>query len=236
MTVKKTQELRIERSNEPIPTIEVDEDDIPEQLCGWEDLLGKALAHAARKWPDRVTTVYSHQRPSTNFGMQTCSVFFIVNDYALLDTVRDAFRNAGVRRVRGSDSLRPSWGTPQYHLEDGVAWRRADAITWESIDLPEDVAAAEDDAEDDGWDDDDVSLDVAPEEVEESEEAVAVRTGKPVRFRAARADASIGTIRRKIEEIFGLPEGSVAICGPDRRALRADATIRTLRRRWENAA
>ena len=56
--------------------------------------------------------------------------------------------------------------------------------------------------------------------------------GKKGRLRAARGDARVGSIRNTIESLFGLPEGSVALVGPDGRALRADAFIRTLRTRW----
>jgi hypothetical protein len=59
------------------------------------------------------------------------------------------------------------------------------------------------------------------------------RIESPARYRAARADASIASIKRQIESVFGLPEGSVALCGPDGRPLRSDARIATLRRRWE---
>ncbi|SAL79940.1 hypothetical protein [Caballeronia telluris] len=60
-----------------------------------------------------------------------------------------------------------------------------------------------------------------------------VRAQVPGRFRAARADARVGTIKRRIERVFGLPEGSVVLLGPNGNALRADAKIGTLRRRWE---
>ncbi len=56
---------------------------------------------------------------------------------------------------------------------------------------------------------------------------------KPARHRAARADASVGTIKRKIEKTFGLPRGSISLLGPDGRSLRANALIATLRRRWK---
>ena len=53
------------------------------------------------------------------------------------------------------------------------------------------------------------------------------------RLRAARTDAAVGSIRAAIENLFGLPEGSVKLCGPDGSLLRTDATIATPRRRWE---
>jgi hypothetical protein len=76
---------------------------------------------------------------------------------------------------------------------------------------------------------------VKSETVQESNQArpPQARTQKAGRLRAARADAHVGSIRRRIERVFGLPEGSVALCGPDGKVLRADAKIATLRRRWE---
>ena len=61
----------------------------------------------------------------------------------------------------------------------------------------------------------------------------ASRTATASRFRIARADATVETISKKIEKVFGLPEGAVALCGPDGRALGGDTRIATLRQRWE---
>lgn len=58
------------------------------------------------------------------------------------------------------------------------------------------------------------------------------KTQTPARYRAARGDARVGTIKRKIEEAFGLPSGSIVLIGPDGKSVRADALISTLRRRW----
>ena len=58
------------------------------------------------------------------------------------------------------------------------------------------------------------------------------RISIPTRFRVVRADASVGSICKKIEEVFGVPEGAVKLCDPDGRPLRKDAKIATLRRRW----
>lgn len=67
-------------------------------------------------------------------------------------------------------------------------------------------------------------------EVESEQEGQ--RTSHARRFRSARSDATIGSIRSTIEKLFGLPEGSVQLCGPDKVPLRSDARIKTLRRRW----
>ena len=49
----------------------------------------------------------------------------------------------------------------------------------------------------------------------------------------ARKDARVGAITRTIEEVFDLPEGSVAICTPEQKAFRTDALISTVRKRWK---
>ena len=53
------------------------------------------------------------------------------------------------------------------------------------------------------------------------------------RQRAARSDARVRTIQRKIELQYGLPEGSVKICNPDRTIISPLAKVGTLRERWE---
>ena len=81
-------------------------------------------------------------------------------------------------------------------------------------------------------------LQVEEPEVEDEQDAdqiVVAAERRAARYRAARSDAKVSSIRAAIEEVFGLPAGSVALCGPDRRALRGDARIRTLRKRWEES-
>ena len=57
---------------------------------------------------------------------------------------------------------------------------------------------------------------------------------KPFRRRSARKDATVGSIKRKIESVYGLPEGSVALLSPDDSKLKANAKIGTLRKRWDD--
>ncbi len=59
------------------------------------------------------------------------------------------------------------------------------------------------------------------------------RKSVPVRFNAARSDASVAAIRRSIEEIFDLPEGSVQLVRPDGTKKRSNASIASLRGEWE---
>jgi len=54
----------------------------------------------------------------------------------------------------------------------------------------------------------------------------------PVRYRAARSDASVGTIINSIENDFGLPSGSVKLVLPTGRKARVDGKIRSLQKAW----
>lgn len=216
-------ELQIVRSRDPLPTVEVDLDCIPEELHGYGELVTKAMSTIAAKYPKMRGTIYVYQGQSINFHQQTWSVFFgVAGDERLLDVLLKAFQGAKVVNVRFSDFIDPSTATKDFHVQDGYVWQPLESGTWYTDsqveeDISEDVIAEADD------------LEVAAEVADGRDS----RTSSPTRFRVARADASIGTIRKKIEEVFGLPEGSVALCGPDKKRIRGDATIATLRKRWE---
>ncbi len=216
-------ELQIVRSRDPLPTVEVDLDCIPKELNGYGELLTKAMSTIAAKYPKMRATIYVYRGQSINFHQQTWSAFFgVAGDKKLLDVLLNAFQGAKLDNVRFSDYIDPSTATKEFHVQDGYVWRPFESGTWctdsqDEEDLAEDAFAETGDFE-------------VAAEVPDGRDS---RISSPTRFRVARADASIGTIRRKIEEVFGLPEGSVALCGPDKKGLRGDATIATLRKRWE---
>lgn len=54
----------------------------------------------------------------------------------------------------------------------------------------------------------------------------------PVRFRAARSDATVGSIARRIEKDFKLPEGSIRLVLPSGRKAHVDGKISNLLKRW----
>lgn len=59
------------------------------------------------------------------------------------------------------------------------------------------------------------------------------RAELPARFRAARSDSSVGSNSRSFEAVYFLPEGFVALRGPDKKILRSNLAIHTLRKRWD---
>jgi len=55
-----------------------------------------------------------------------------------------------------------------------------------------------------------------------------------VRFRAARVDATIASITRRIERDYQLPKGSVRLVLPSGRKAHVDGKIENLLNRWGN--
>jgi hypothetical protein len=215
-------ELQIVTPRDPLPTVEVDIDSIPEGLHGYSDLVTRALTSVAEKTIKLKATIYVYQGTSINFHHQSWSAFFgVAGEKKLLDVLLNAFREAKVNNARFSDYIDPSTATREFHVQDGHVWRPLDACTWYT-ESQDDTDSAEDAV---------TETDVL-DNTASQDNGCASRTATPSRFRIARSDATVGTISKKIEEVFGLPEGAVALRGPNRRALRGDAKIATLRRRW----
>lgn len=218
-------ELQILVPRDSLPTVEVDVTSIPEGLNGYSDLVTKALASVAEKSIKLRATVYVYQGISCNFNQQSMSMsafFGVAGNKKILDVLLNAFQEAGVVNVRFSDYIDPSTAVREFHVQDGYVWRPLEEGTW--------FSKSEDSTDFEGIVD--IDIDIETEEFDNELKNI-TRTATPTRFRAARADTTVGTIRQKIEDVFGLPAGSIAICGPDKRALRGDATIATVRKRWE---
>lgn len=59
------------------------------------------------------------------------------------------------------------------------------------------------------------------------------KTQTAVRFRAARVDATVGSIARRIERDYRLPDGSVCLVLPSGRKAHVDGKISNLLARWQ---
>ena len=116
-------------------------------------------------------------------------------------------------------------------------------IAWQDQDFEEDAGDDDDqDDDDDGWGDssedesnyrDDDCHIAEDEDLIEVTENDPSRKRKPGRVNSARSDATVRTIKAKIEKIFGLPEGSVALLNPDKSKVYANLKIGRLRQRWK---
>ena len=229
MQEKSVDQLAFVKTPRAIPTIEIDIDSIPEKIF-IDDLIYAALIKYSEKRPKLLATIYIYEAQSVNFHETTFSAFIgIAGPEKLLPVIFNAFEAIAGARFRYSDYIDIDQGMPKFHIENGEIWRPTDSITWHSG--PSDAV---DEVEEITWDDI-VHLEKFISNGATDSTSVVSKSPKGpagLRFRQARADASIGSIRRKIEIVFGLPEGSVQICGPLGKILRADAKIATLRTRW----
>lgn len=248
MNRKSVQELKLVKSRVALPSVEVQMEGLEEQGLHLSLIVIKSLSRFAAANPHVTATVYSYGITSFNFQNEPgYSEFLVVaGNKDVLKAIGGAFGALKGVKSRYSDYVSPGDCIASYHIEEGCLWQPEDIVTWYSSSdddvAQEDVASSPSAAGKDnlafqaaidglgalfGQTDD------APDDESQENGTEQTVSGSTKRVgRAARADASVGTIRRTIEEMFGLPAGSVALCGPDGRALRGDAFIRTLRRKW----
>lgn len=238
--------LNLVTSRDPMPTVEIQTESLEDQGLVFNKIISSALMRYAVNNPTSKATVYMYGTMSVNFHTAGWSEFLIVaGDQKVLKVLSDTFSRFPQVQSRFSDYIAPNQGIQAFHVEDGLLWRPEDAITWYA-DSPEDEEKEQSpaetplDADDIGKGDaNDWGDRIVEAEPEDDEGENVLPTGRtpeqPTRYRTARSDARVASIRQTVEQVFGLPEGSVALCGPDGRALRGDAFIKTLRRKWDGA-
>ena len=244
MVIKRAaSDLNFVKTKDPLPTVEVQVDSLEALGMSFPSIACDALAKFAKKNPKVRSTIRLYGSLSTNFHKYGWSEFLAVaGPIKVLQALYEAFSRISGVKCRYSDYIDSKQGRRVFHVEDGRLWEIQDATTWISLEpCTESEAASQEQVQEAVEESEDEPLvetasDLDESELNDSEDAeVTRRQPQGVRFRAARSDARIESIQQAIEETFGLPEGSVALCGPDGRPLRRDALIRTLRRRWEDA-
>lgn len=239
--------LKIQGRGDVLPTVEVD---LEQLLAIPEFSVPYALAELAEKDSKLTATVYVWEMPSVNFGDRIWSAFYGVAavesaQIKVLEALEREIKANGAERVRFSDCIHNNKNAaPSYHVENGLLWSPHDAGMWyegyESVEVDEDqlnlksLDELDDDADNEIINEEGVLESVLDEDLslDELEKSTGSRR-KKIRQRQARSDASIKTVRRAIERVFGLPEGSVQLCDHDKKPLRGNATIATLRKRWD---
>lgn len=245
MIKKSVTELAFVNSKSPLPTVEVDSQSIEDAGFSIYRTVMQVLTQLAEQDASLRATLYMYGTVSVNFREPCWSEFLLVaGPEKVLRALGAGFERLPAVKSRFSDYVPSSAALRTFHVQDGLVWEQEDASTWYShaqtlADLTAEVEEA-DEADDDGelieeedaeetWDTEDQEA----SDDQEEDSTVVIGNRKAARYRAARSDAKVSTIRARIEELFGLPEGSVALCGPDGRALRGNALIRTLRKRWD---
>ena len=222
--------LNLVTSRDPMPTVEIQVESLEDQGLVLNEIISSALTRYAANNPTSKATVYMYGTMSVNFHATGWSEFLIVaGDQKVLKVLGDTFFRLPQVQSRFGDHIAPSRGLQAFHVEDGMLWKPEDAVTWytdSTADLEKNQDSADEPAkayeivEDDADDWGDVIAETEAE-VDGADTTPSGRTPEqPSRYRVARSDAKVARIRQTIEEIFGLPEESVALCGPDGRALR----------------
>ncbi|TXI28716.1 MAG: hypothetical protein E6Q69_15850 [Aquipseudomonas alcaligenes] len=237
MIRKSVSELAFVNSGSPMPTVEVDSDSIENAGFSFHHTVMQVLTRLAEQDASLRATLYLYVSASSNFREPGWSEFLLVaGPRKVLLALGAGFERLPAVKSRFSDYVSSAAALRAFHVEGGLVWEPEDANTWYSngqnlADLTEE---AEDDPQPLEEDEEDEDEDWEAEE-QDADQSVTANERRAARYRAARSDAKVSSIRAAIEEVFGLPAGSVALCGPDRRALRGDARIRTLRKRWEES-
>ncbi len=210
--------LHLKIAKSPLATVEVDVDSLEAQGKTFPDVIYESLVeYAEDQWEDPCFSVYTYFTQSVTFNEPTNSFFTgVVGEKGFLKSLLRNFSSISGVQARFSDYIDPKQSVLEYHVESGYVWRRYEPGLWwrEDEEYPEQ---------------EETEIEVDKNNVEK----VASSSGAATRYRAARNDASIRSIKKTIEQVFGLPEGSVALVKPDGGKIRADATVGTLRRNWE---
>ncbi|TWI49622.1 hypothetical protein IQ22_03945 [Pseudomonas duriflava] len=235
MIRKSVAELDFVNRRSPLPTVEVDAASIEAAGFSIHHTVLQILTRLAEQDKSLRTTLYFYASPSVNFHEPSFSEFLLVaGPEKVLLALGSGFKQLPCVKSRLSDYVSSASALRAFHVQEGQVWEPEDACTWYSnnqrlADLTEEAEQDTLPLEEDLDDQED------SEDTEDTDPLVTAAEHKAARYRAARSDAKVSSIRATIEEVFGLPAGSVALCGPDRRALRGNARIRTLRKRWEES-
>ena len=187
---------------------------------GYGTIINHSLGEYADDNKDVIATVYVYSTVSVNGGNPHNADFFGVvgnRKEKLLDIIKSTFILSGHQRsrniwIRNSDYVRFNKDQSIYHIEDGRLWKQEDAICWFTNDEWADRKANKENNIENG----EV---VTPLDDFRAEE-------ESPRRRQIRGDARVRTAIGRIEEEYGLPQGSVVLTTkPDGNPIRTDAKV-----------
>ena len=240
--------LRLRHSRSPLPTIELDLDSL--HSVGFHAGFGfvtHPLASFAAKHESLVATIYTYEGFSGNFRPPHNAVWFGVSGkkmWDILTIIEHSLKTRGAR-AKPAEHIHFEKDWSVFHIEDGRVWQKYDGEGrwYTDEDGDERLDDVNQTSEEDIRELDSrltnaeirQMMHAAPEEDVHDLDSGATMSAKgegPHR-RRVRGDARVGTMIQRIENEYGLPEGSVVLQYPDKRRVRADARIDTLRRQWE---
>lgn len=214
----------------------------------WEGELARALIDLAEAYGSSELLFATSAGPSVDFGHAGFSVWISCTGSPPLvkecgDLIDEVFPKEFIRRERTAASQ--SW-SERIRIADGKVWMPMDAATWFEVGAGVETVDDSNDSDDFDesieslveWVGDDETCDHDDSEADDGElESIReVRKVRPkkTRINAARGDVVSGYYQRRIENMFGLPEGSVKFVNPDGTISKSNQLIRNLRARWED--
>jgi hypothetical protein len=131
LITKSTNELNFTQARDPMLTVEIDLDSLPDSPYGYGQLVESCLAPLAAAKPDLRASIYVSHRPSVSFGNYGSSALFgIAGDSRVLAALFSCFRNAPGLKVGHGDQIIQSEALRQYHIEGGLLWRPDEEHVW----------------------------------------------------------------------------------------------------------
>lgn len=222
-----------------VPTVEIDSDSLEERgiYLHLEPLFNFLKNKASL---NHLATIYTAEFESFNFGTPCNSIFISIVGANWLEEILNLYKSIRGVRARYSDSLDLSEMNCTFQVESGKAWEPYEPEIWKAIESSTSIVNATSKTAFDDADYGEEFIDIenplesllpsAPFSQDSNKISSDVKIG---RVRRARADASVKSIQKNIERIFGLPIGSVKLTRPSGRAFNEDAKMIDFRNAWE---
>ena len=134
MSSRREDELNFVKTRDPIASVEVDLDSIPEELCGYQDIVLAALKAILGQPPKLRATMYVYESVSVNFGQPGYSVFFgFAGGERHLLSLLSAFKKVEGVKAKASDSILARQAVCQFHIEGGEVWFPEEECIWQTF-------------------------------------------------------------------------------------------------------
>lgn len=213
----------------------------------WESNLAMALRDVAESHENGELAVFTWSDQSFDFGHPGFSVWVAFSGSPpMVKAARDILVEMIESRYRRSDAVNPhAFWQPRIRVADGHVWVPEDAANWVALEtegLAEGEASspaeieAEAEAEADrnvGAESDSILDDFEDPPEDSKSPKKARRAGLRQSFQY---NVRLSYYQRKIEQLGGMPEGSVRFVTPDGELANPNMHVGTLRRRWEDEA
>lgn len=232
-----TDKLHLVRPTSPFMAVQINTD-IPSR-AGYREVMEQVLVNFAEQHPKKVITIYTYISFGIDFGVPAqCLLVGTARSKPLTEELFAALRNYMKDGVHMTYMQVTDEISTEFHLEDGVLWRKDDELYWSCVSSTTDSAVEKNGTDAEDWDDDEESDEDWDEDNENLPQAkngnTTANRGTKNQCQNLYADDSltVGELQKNIEDTFGLPPGSVKLMGYKGK-IRSDAYISTLRRQWE---